>query len=201
MMLSIRRPPSESIRHFLSAQGRLEFSYAEVGATANQPPVEFVVDRTRIKLGEGERAFQAAQAALRNWRHFDLGWVQAWPSDTPLLTGEVVAIVARIAGLWWLNACKIVYIVDERGPSSRFGFAYGTLPGHVERGEERFLIEWNHADDSVSYDILAFSQPNSILARIGYPMVRRTQKRFGRESAAAMREAVRQDEQAPAGQH
>ena len=39
---------------------------------------------------------------------------------------------------------------------SRFGFAYGTLPGHGGSGEERFLIERDR-DDGVWYDILAFS--------------------------------------------
>jgi uncharacterized protein (UPF0548 family) len=102
----------------------------------------------------------------------------------------VVAIVARAIGLWWLNACRIVYVVDETGPITRFGFAYGTLPGHAGSGEERFLIEWNKADNSVWYDILAFSRPWHVLTKIGYPMVRRAQKRFGRESSAAMKRAV-----------
>jgi Domain of unknown function (DUF1990) len=79
------------------------------------------VDRTRIKLGEGAPVFQAAKAALRHWRQFDLGWLEAWSPETPIQTGEVVAIVARAIGLWWLNACKIVYVVDESGPISRFG--------------------------------------------------------------------------------
>ena len=149
------------------------------------------MDRTRIKLGEGEPVFQAAKAALQRWRQFDLGWMEAWPPETPIQTGEVVAIVARAIGLWTLNACKIVYVVDESGPISRFGLASGTLPDHAGRGEERFLIEWDHADNSVWYDILAFSRPNHFLTWLGYPIVRRTQKRFGRESAAAMLKAVR----------
>jgi uncharacterized protein (UPF0548 family) len=195
MMWSLRKPSAESTRRFLKAQANLDLSYPAVGATASQPPAGFVVDRTRIKLGEGEPVFQAAKAALKRWRQFDLGWVEACSSETPIRTGEVVAIVARVMGLWCLNACKIVYVVDESGPISRFGLAYGTLPDHVERGEERFLIEWDHADNSVWYDILAFSQTNHILTRLGYPIVRRTQKRFGRESAAAMLRAVRSDDE------
>lgn len=119
-----------------------------------------------------------------------MGWVEAWPPDTPIKTGEVVAVMGRAIGLWWLNAARIVYLVDELGAICKFGFAYGTLPGHVESGEERFLIEWNRADDSVWYDILAFSRPNHLLIRLGYPMVRQAQKRFGRDSAALMLRAV-----------
>ena len=192
-MLSLRKPSAESIRRFLNAQSKLDFSYAAVGATAGQLPADYVVDRTRIRLGEGERVFQAAKVALQQWKQFDLGWVAVWSPETPIQTGEVIAIVARSIDLWWLNACKIVYVVDESGPISRFGFAYGTLPSHAGRGEERFLIEWVQADNSVWYDILAFSRPNQFLARLGYPMVRRTQKRFGRDSAAAMLRAIQSD--------
>ena len=102
-----------------------------------------------------------------------------------------VGVLAHVLGLWSLNACRIVFTVDERGSDTRCGFAYGTLPDHVESGEERFTIEWHQADDSVWYDILAFSRPHHLLARLGYPLVRRLQKRFARDSAQAMMQAVR----------
>jgi uncharacterized protein (UPF0548 family) len=134
-MLSLRKPPAESVRRFLAGQADLPFSYAAVGATATIPPAGHVVDRTRVKLGEGEPVFRAATAALRRWEQFRLGWVEAWSPDTPIQPGEVVAVMGRALGWWWLNACRVVYVVDEAGPISRFGFAYGTLPGHVESGE------------------------------------------------------------------
>lgn len=189
-MLSLSKPPTVSLRHFLAEQSSLPFSYTTVGATSTTPPKDYIVDHTRIKLGEGEAVFTSATDALRRWEQFQLGWVEAWASDTPIIAGQTIAVLGRAVGLWWLNACRIVYVVDEHGPISKFGFAYGTLPGHVERGEERFLVEWHRADDSVYYDILAFSQPNHILARLGYVVVRYMQKRFGRESAAAMLNAV-----------
>ena len=186
-MLSLRKPSVEAVRPFLVAQAKLPFTYSAVGATAVTPSSGYVVDRTRIKLGEGKRVFHSARAALQRWEQFRLGWVEAWSPDTPIHSGEVLAVLGHAIGLWWLNACRIVYVVDESGPIRRFGFAYGTLPGHVESGEERFLIEWDRGDNSVWYDIFAFSRPRHLLAKIGYPMVRRTQKRFGRESAAAMK--------------
>ena len=189
-MLSLRKPSAEAIRPFLEAQSKLPFTYSAVGATATTLPAGYVVDRTRIKLGEGEAVFHSAIAALRRWEQFRLGWVEAWSPDTQIKTGEVMAVMGWAIGVWWLNSARIVYVVDESGPISKFGFAYGTLPGHVESGEERFLIEWNRADDSVWYDILAFSRPNHFLTRLGYPVVRCTQKRFGRDSAAAMFRAV-----------
>lgn len=190
-MLSLRKPSAEVIRQFLTTQAKLDFSYSAVGATAATLPADYVVDHTRIKLGEGESAFSAAKVALENWQQFNLGWVEAWSPDTPIKPGEVVAILARAVGLWWLNACRIVYVVDETGPIAKFGFAYGTLPDHAGSGEERFLIEWDQANNSVWYDILAFSRPQHFLVRLGRPMLRRTQKRFGRESAAVMLRAIK----------
>jgi uncharacterized protein (UPF0548 family) len=190
-MLLLRKPSAETIRRFVMAQAKLDFSYPAVGATAAQLPTGFVVDHTRIELGAGEPVFQAARAALLRWRQFDLGWVEACAPETPIQSGAVVAIVACTLGLWWLNACRIVYVVDESRPIRRFGFAYGTLPDHAESGEERFLIEWDPGDDRIWYDILAFSRPNQFLTRLGYPIVRRTQRRFARDSAAAMLKAAR----------
>jgi uncharacterized protein (UPF0548 family) len=101
-----------------------------------------------------------------------------------------VAVLARSGGFWWANAFRIVYVVDETEPRPEFGFAYGTLPGHAVSGEERFLVEWDRESCNVYYDILAFSRPQHILARLGYPWVRRVQKRFGRDLVAAMLKAV-----------
>lgn len=188
--LFLQKPNADLLRGFVAAQAGLDFSYAAVGATASMPPDGFQVDRTRIVLGKGESVFQAATAALRRWQQLRLGWVDVWSPETPLEVGRVVAILGRGVGLWWLNPCRIVYTLDEPGSITRFGFAYGTLPGHVAMGEERFLIEWNRSTNEVSYEILAFSRPSRLLIQLGYPLVRRSQKRFGRESTAAMLRAT-----------
>jgi uncharacterized protein (UPF0548 family) len=191
LMVSLRRPSPERIRQFLASQSRLGYTYAAVGATGGQTPAGYVLDRTRTVLGQGESAFARARTVLERWGQFDLGWVEAWPPETPLRDGAVVAVLARLSGLWWLSACRIVNVIDETGPITRFGFAYGTLPDHAGSGEERFLLEWDHATGEVSYEILAFSRPRWLIARLVYPYMRSLQRRFGRESAAAMRRAVR----------
>jgi uncharacterized protein (UPF0548 family) len=134
--------------------------------------------------------YERAVEALKQWRQFDLGWVTLVPSGVKLEKDAVVAVKARAVSTWSLNACRVVYTINEQGPIRRFGFAYGTLPDHVERGEERFLIEWSPSDDSVWYDILAFSQPRHPLVRLGSPVARRLQKRFARESLRVMKAIV-----------
>jgi uncharacterized protein (UPF0548 family) len=102
--------------------------------------------------------------------------------DTPspvIKVGADVAILMRHFGFYSLNACRIVYVVDEDGRVKRFGFAHGTLMKHAERGEERFMVEWNRDEDQVWYDILAFSRSREMLARLGYPLSRSLQRKSG----------------------
>ena len=94
-----------------------------------------------------------------------------------------MAVQARTFGFWSLSAARIVYVIEENTAANRFGFAYGTLPNHVECGEERFMIE-RLENNSVWYDIYAFSHPEHPLVRLGFPIARKLQKRFVKQSLA-----------------
>ena len=205
-MFTLREPSDHDITAFLLDQSNLPFSYAEVGATRldaagqSSAPAGYKVDHNRIQLGRGADVFQRAVDALQQWRQFELGWVAIAPRGVKIETGVTVAVKAWACGMWSLNACRVVYVVDEDEPLGQraevdegirwFGFAYGTLPDHVERGEERFLIEWNPNDDTVSYDILAFSQPRHPLVKLGSPVARLMQRRFARDSLRVMKSAT-----------
>jgi uncharacterized protein (UPF0548 family) len=185
-MFFLRQPSSETIQRFISSQRDLPFSYPEVGATAGELPSGYTIDRNRIRLGEGKETYERAVAALKLWKQSDLGWVRIVPPETPIEVGAVVAILTRHFGFWSLNACRVVYLIDEDGPARKTGFGYGTLSSHVERGEERFTIEWRRDDNSVWYHILAFSRPNQLLVKLGFLLARKLQKRFARDSLAVM---------------
>jgi uncharacterized protein (UPF0548 family) len=189
-MFLLHKPSEEVVRQFISSQRDLTFTYKEVGATRTQPPAGYTVDHNRIMLGKGEKLYLRAIAALRGWKHFNLGWAGIVPPGEPIDAGSTVAVEAKTFGFWSLNACRIVYTIDEDGLAKRFGFAYGTLPDHAERGEERFMIEWLE-DDSVWYDIYAFSHPQKAVVKLGLPLARMLQKRFSRDSLAAMLKATR----------
>lgn len=191
-MISLSKPTPPQIRAFLDAQGQHGFSYEAVGATRGRPPSGYILDHTRIKLGAGEATYAKAREALEHWRQFRTGWVEINPVDAPVRVGELVAVVARKVGLWWSNACRVIYVVDQETPIRRYGFGYGTLPDHAGSGEERFEIAWNPATDAVHYDIFAFSRPQLLATRIAYPYMRHSQKRFGLESAAVMARLVGQ---------
>jgi uncharacterized protein (UPF0548 family) len=117
-----------------------------------------------------------------------------WP-DIPIESGSTVAVAFRVGFLWSLNACRIVYTIEEHNGhdsdrAERFGFAYGTLPTHAIRGEECFTVEWRRADDSVWYDQAAFSRPEHWWGYLGYPLLRKKQRQFRQLSAEAMQRAT-----------
>jgi uncharacterized protein (UPF0548 family) len=94
-----------------------------------------------------------------------------------------------VAGLWFLNPCRVVYseLSPDRNSAS---FAYGTLRGHAECGEERFRVSFDPATEQVQYEIAAFSRPAIALSKLGYPLARRLQQRFAASSAQALARAV-----------
>jgi uncharacterized protein (UPF0548 family) len=190
MAFSVRKP--HSILQKVSAL-ESSFSYADHGMTRDPGDIIAAelaqkyrnIDHYEVLLGTGEAVFAQAKDAISTWRHFP-AWVEIVYPYASLEEGRAVGILARVLGLYSLNFCRIVYIVDE---PTRFGFGYGTISPHEERGEERFLIE-KRDDDAVTYSILAISSPQSFMARVGYPMARRMQRRFGRDSLATMKGIV-----------
>lgn len=184
------RPSSTTIRQFVNRNGGVDFSYPEIGLSRSNDPVSgYDSDLNRVQLGQGEAVFQIACEAIRGWKMFPRGWASVSPGEPPVRQGEVVAMVINLFGLYWVNGCRIVYTFEEKGETKKYGFAYGTLPSHIEKGEERFSVEML-PDGSVWYDLRAFSRPRLWLVKLGYPVARMLQRRFVRESLQAMQRAV-----------
>jgi uncharacterized protein (UPF0548 family) len=182
-----RKPDRPTLERLLANHQRDAVSYSAVGGTQGVAPQGYKVDRNRILIGHGLDQFKTARAAIDDWKMFDFDWVELFPKRPSVQVGAAVAVVVRHLGFWSVNISRIVYVIDE---GSRYGFAYGTLPCHSEQGEERFQVEHDKATDKVWYDLYAFSKPRHPLARIGYPISRYLQKRFARESLAAMKRSA-----------
>jgi uncharacterized protein (UPF0548 family) len=157
------------------------------GLIASRMPLGFAHDISLSMVGNGEEAFLRARGALEAWQQFDPGWVRVANPEATVAVGELVAVVARTAGLWSLNLSRITAIVDT---AERFGFLYATTAMHVEEGQERFVIEFERSSGRVLYLIEAVSRPRHILARLGWPLARAMQHRFARDSHAGMRRVV-----------
>ena len=186
-----KKPSPAAVLSFLDRQQHEPFSYPDVGGSRLVAPTGYNTDHNRVRLGDGPETFAPAVEALKHWKMFEMDCVDIAPNNVPIMEGSCVAIIVHHFGFWSLNASRIVYVIEEHGWIERFGFAYGTLTEHVEQGEERFSVEYHPEDNSVWYDLFAFSRPRSVLARAAYPICRRPQKRFARDSLKAMERAVK----------
>jgi uncharacterized protein (UPF0548 family) len=191
-MFAFSKPTQSLIEDRLEAARRMPLSYAtplgtKDGMAGVCVPLGYALDHSRSEIGYGSEAFASAKLALRHWLHFDLGWVRVANLEAKIEPGETVAVEAHSLGLWSVNLSRILYIIDE---PHRFGFGYGTTPLHVERGEERFLLEHNQISGAVYYDLLAVSQPAHWMAWLGYPYTRSQQQRFARGSHRRIRQAL-----------
>ena len=189
-MFLFARPDNNVITNFLNGCSGDAYSYEDVGYSRSGSPPGYNTDHNRILIGNGPEDFEKAKTAVRCWKMFDLPWVDlCWP-DTPIAVGNNVAVLVSHLGFYSLNACRIVYLIDETDTIQRFGFAYGTLREHGETGEERFTVEFHPGTGEVWYDVFAFSKPNHLLAKLGYPISRMLQKSFAAGSKDAMKRAI-----------
>lgn len=135
-----------------------DLRYSEVGATRGAlPPGYHRVVRVTV-VGHGPDRFRSAAEQVLTWQ------LQRSSGLAVDATGPVRDGLEAVLKIGPLRApVRVVYVVDEPRPA---GFAYGTLPGHPESGEEAFVVE-HAADDSVRLTVTAFSRPATLLARLG----------------------------------
>lgn len=151
----------------IAESSRLDVTYQDVGSTLD--PTAPCHTRT-VELGHD--TFGAAVTGLKAWAcHGGIG-ASVYPDDAPLAAGTTLLVVLRVGPVRLLVPDRIVGIVDE---ANRFGFAYGTLPGHPERGEEAFLIE-RHPDGRTTATIRVAAEGDWFIARLAAPIVRRLQQ-------------------------
>ncbi|PWU46609.1 DUF1990 domain-containing protein [Micromonospora sp. S4605] len=164
MGLLRRLPGVEELR-------RADLTYPEEGATRGGLPAGYHHVHRRARLGAGRVGFEGAAHALSGWDMHRRVGLAVIASSPVAVAGSVVVLTL---GWGWLRIaapCRVVYTVDE---PNRRGFAYGTLPGHPECGEEAFIVELA-ANDEVWFDIRAFSRPALLVARAGGPFNRKVQ--------------------------
>ena len=163
----------------------MTFTYAEVGATRSAlldgAPLPDGYDHV-LRHVPIKSEFRTAADALARWE-------PQWGAGLKVRTdADRAAAGVRFATglgagplrLW--APCEVVWLVDE---PDRYGFGFGTLDGHPERGEEAFLVSVA-ADGTVWFDVLAFSWPARWWARVGHAFARRLQARVTDRYVRAM---------------
>ena len=186
-MLRLRRPTDDDLHAVLDAAAEAPFTYAEVGATRGATmPAGYHHGTEGAVVGQGDATFARAAEGLRRWQaHAGIG-AQVHPAGAPVEVGTVVATVLRVGPAWMVAPCRIAYVVDE---PDRFGFAYGTLPGHPESGEEAFVVS-RSATGEVRFDVRVFSRHAALVTKLSGPVGTFLQRRAARDYVDGIRRFV-----------
>lgn len=153
--------------------GSAEPTYSDIGATlAGKRPDGFHHDRYEAVLGQGAEEFRTAVEGLKTWKAHRLPGMRVFPEDQVIRTGATVVVTLGTPIASLAAPCRVVGVVDGQ---TRWGFAYGTLPGHPEQGEESFAVSLS-PDGAVLFEIEAFSRPGDRLVRLSGPIGRGMQR-------------------------
>ncbi|ONH33706.1 hypothetical protein BL253_00865 [Pseudofrankia asymbiotica] len=157
-----------------------------MGATRNASlPAGYHHLLHRAPVATGAAGFRAAADALLTWRMHRAAGLRV-PAATPRAAPGVAATSRAGLGPLGISApCQVVWADDDPGTDSA-GFAYGTLPGHPESGEESFTLT-RDGDDVVWLTIRAFSRPATLLPRLAGPVGPMLQRHIATRFAKALR--------------
>ena len=158
----------------LQALEELPLTYSEVGATAaGELPAGYGHLHRERQIGTGRQRFEQAADAVMRWGMQRGAGLRVQASSE---VAEVDTVV--LVRMGFLPApCRVVYVIDE--PDIR-GFAYGTLPGHPESGEERFVVRLDPTTSAVFAEVSAFSRPATWWSKAGGPLVSVAQRVIAR---------------------
>ncbi|MBG6054443.1 uncharacterized protein (UPF0548 family) [Salinibacterium sp. CAN_S4] len=164
----------------MSSLDDLELTYRAVGATADpfaasSPPDGYRGIERTARIGTGSAHFAAASKAVLEWG-VQRGSGFGIRGSQVVTEGSTVTLLIPFGPFRVPAAARVVFVVRE---PRRVGFAYGTLPGHPENGEEAFIVE-HRDDDSVWIDIRAFSRPANRFWWLVSPVLRLTQEFYTR---------------------
>lgn len=187
-MITAGRDHTKVLHDLLQRSRTQVVTYPEVGLTRcqTQPP-GYRYDRLTAPLGRGEEIWSRAQDAVRTWRAHHHAGITITPVDAPIEEGNTILASRSLGPFLIIAPCRIVY---RSYTASRFGFAYGTLPGHPEQGEEAFHVV-RHDDGTVEADVVAFSRPADLSTRLAGPLAREIQKTVTRRYLQGIQEYVR----------
>ena len=164
-----------------------ELTYPERGATAGALPAGYHHLERRARLGEGQDTFRRAISALSTWEMHRRCGFHVHASHPSTVEGAIVILSLGRGNARVRIPCRVVYRIDEE---RRGGFAYGTLPGHPECGEEAFIVTHDPSGE-VSLTIRAFSRPATLWVRLAGPLGRMAQRLATDRYLRAMQELAR----------
>ena len=188
-MFFLRHPSDARVREHLASIADAPFTHHFEGRTRHpieRPPDRMQLDAYGCELGTGDAVYRRGVEALKSFANYPSSFTRVVRLSPGFAVGTVFGTVASHFGFASMQPCRIAFLIDEPD-EGRFGFVLGTLPGHVVSGEETFVVCSDSATGRVRYEVRVLSRPEALLARVGRSVVRLVQRRFRRETCAAMR--------------
>lgn len=165
-----------------------DFNYAPVGLLAAAAvPVGFHRVHHRVQVGHGAHQRLAVASALLGFRLHQTAGITV-PSNAEAVAGATVSMRFPLGPLGLPAPCRVLWDLDE---PDRTGFAYGTLKGHPEQGEESFLVTIDPSEQ-VWFEVSALSRPARWFSRLGAPVARRVQAMITQRYLDAARRVARE---------
>lgn len=189
--LRLGRPSAVQLDRMLAVARDSSLTYDHVGTTMPPVDVRGPVRQRHLVLGHGPGAFERAVLGLRQWSCHDGIGATVHPGDAAIEAGESLLVVLPVGPACILVPNRVVAVIDEPG---RFGFAYGTLDGHQEHGEESFLAELLD-DGTVRGTISVHAVAGTLPARVASPAVMGLQRLAVTRYLSAWRRFVTPSEQ------
>jgi uncharacterized protein (UPF0548 family) len=155
-------------------------TYPRSAMDGDHPPTGYRHVEESLRLHR--RDFDGAARDLLGWQVHDRAGLRVQASGTAAHLDTVVELRLGVGPLAIRIPCRVVEVIDE---PDRKGFAYGTLPGHPESGEERFVLE-RQPDGCIRFTISAVSRHATLLARLGGPVSRAFQDHMTRRYLHAL---------------
>jgi len=167
-LVRLGRPSNAQLDALIARKAGLAVSYDFVGSTLHPDQWPGRTQYTKSRdLGSGVEAFEAGVGGLRSWACHGGIDAEIYPADAPIEEGTTLLVILAVGPMRIIVPDRIVAVIDE---PDRFGFAYGTLPGHQEVGEESYLVE-RHGDGRVTATIAVDARAATKAARAIAPVV------------------------------
>lgn len=150
----------------------------------------------RRDVGPAE-LFSAAREAIFTWKLQELAgvvirparrvaeglvvdlWLNpAWPAPPRRLRGRDLLVT--------VGSCVVIKVIDD---ADRASFTYRTLPGHLENGEETFLVS-KDAEGSLIASVTADSTPGHPLLKAAGPISTASQTMMAKRYTSGLKKLL-----------
>lgn len=168
----------------LISAGRDTFNYPDRGATRRRPlPAGYHHLHHRTRIGQGQAVFEAAGTAVTTFAAHRASGMLVRAEHGAVQPGSRVVVGIGFGPLRIDAPCEVIWTAYE---PHRAGFAYGTLAGHPECGEESFMVHQD-PDGTVWFEVTAFSRPAVWYTRLADPVIPFLQQCYARRLGRTVR--------------